>query len=105
MNLLKFKKVASSANDANIAYLVNPDKIKGIVTASTTTDIFLAPADGTNNDTVGDKIVITHGSGDGEAITDKLLEFAYGNKSNGGVPVTVDVDFFSGITDLVLTAV
>ena len=105
MNLLKFKKVASSANDANIAYLVNPDKITGVVTGSTSTKVHLAAVDGTDNDTVGDTINITHAAGDGEAIVDKFLEYAYGNISNGGVPITVDVNFYAGITAIIKTAV
>ena len=104
MNLLKFKKVASSANDANVAYLVNPDKITGVVTGSTTTNLYLAAVDGTDNNTVGDMIRITHAAGDGEAITDKFLEYAYGNMSNGGVPITVDVNFYAGITDIIKVA-
>jgi hypothetical protein len=104
MNLLKFKKVASSANDANIAYLVNPDKIKGVVTGSTITNLYLAAVDGTDNNTVGDMIRITHSAGDGEAIVDKFLEYAYGNMSNGGVPITVDANFYAGITDIIKVA-
>ena len=105
MKLLKFRKVANSANDANIAYLVNPDKIRGIQTASTSTSVYLAAVDGTNDDIVGDKITITHGAGDGPSIVDKFLEHAYGNMSSGAVPVTVDANFYEGITAIIKTAV
>lgn len=103
--MIRFVKVASSTNDANIEYYVNPDMIKGISTTATTSQVFLAAVDGTANNEVGDHILITHTSGKGPSICASILRYGMGNKSNGGVAVTVDANFHnSDISALLFTA-
>lgn len=106
MKVLRFKKVATSTNDANIEYYVPADRILAMVSSSTnnTLTLRLKAIAGTSNDTVGDTIVIT-ATGAAETTGDLIAEHLYGNKALGASPV-IDANFNGGaISALVLTAV
>ena len=101
--ILKFNKVATSANDANVFHYVSADAIKYWVTASTTCTIYIL---GAGADAAYDTIVITGATGDGDVIADKLADLIHANKfSGGGAIYTIDKDFVAGITTLAYTAV
>tara|TARA_R110002153_G_C12960547_1_gene459878 strand:+ start:116 stop:427 length:312 start_codon:yes stop_codon:yes gene_type:complete len=103
MKILKFNKVASSANDANVFYYVNADDIKHWVTAATTCTIYIL---GAGANAALDTIVITGVSGDGDVIADKIAELIHANRSAGGGAIyTIDKDFVAGITTLAYAAV
>tara|TARA_R100000808_G_C2065917_1_gene95389 strand:- start:223 stop:543 length:321 start_codon:yes stop_codon:yes gene_type:complete len=106
MKVLRFKKVATSTNDANIEYYVPADRILAMVSSSTnnTLTLRLKAIAGTSNDTAGDTIVIT-ATGAAETTGDLIAEHLYGNKALGASPV-IDANFNGGaISALVLTAV
>jgi|TARA_R100001463_G_scaffold2898_6_gene12034 hypothetical protein len=106
MKVLRFKKVATSTNDANIEYYVPADRILAMVSSSTnnTLTLRLKAIAGTSNDTAGDTIVIT-ATGAAETTGDLIAEHLYGNMANGASPV-IDANFNnSAISALVLTAV
>jgi len=101
--ILKFNKVAASANDANVFHYVNADDIKYFVTASTTCTIYVL---GAGANAAYDTITITGASGDGDVIADKLAELIYANKfAGGGAVYTIDKDFVAGITTLAYAVV
>jgi len=106
MKVLRFKKVATSANDANIEYYVPADRILAMVSSSTNgvLTIHLKAIAGTANNAAGDKIAITC-AGAAETTGDLIAEHMYGNKALGASPV-IDANFNgSAISALVLTAV
>ena len=106
MKVLRFKKVATSTNDANVEYYVPADRILAMVSSSTnnTLTLRLKAIAGTSNDTAGDTIVIT-ATGAAETTGDLIAEHLYGNKALGASPV-IDANFNgSAISALVLTAV
>tara|TARA_R100000231_G_C5286302_1_gene153199 strand:+ start:177 stop:497 length:321 start_codon:yes stop_codon:yes gene_type:complete len=106
MKVLRFKKVAGGTNDANIEYYVPADRILAMVSSSSnnTLTLRLRAVDSTQNNLVGDTIVIT-ATGAAEATGDLLAEHLYGNKALGASPV-IDTNFNSGaISALVLTSV
>ena len=106
MKVLRFKKVAAGANDANIEYYVPADRILVMSSSSSnnTLTLQLRAIDSTSNDVAGDTIVIT-ATGAAEATGDLLAEHLYGNMALGASPV-VDTNFNGGaISALVLTSV
>tara|TARA_Y100000593_G_C4186720_1_gene274758 strand:- start:365 stop:685 length:321 start_codon:yes stop_codon:yes gene_type:complete len=106
MKVLRFKKVATSTNDANVEYYVPADRILAMVSSSTnnTLTLRLKAIAGTSNDTAGDTIVIT-ATGAAESTGDLIAEYLYGNKALGASPV-IDANFNnSAISALILTAV
>jgi len=106
MKVLRFKKVATSTNDANVEYYVPADRILAMVSSSTnnTLTLRLKAIAGTSNDTAGDTIVIT-ATGAAETTGDLIAEHLYGNKALGASPV-IDANFNnSAISALILTAV
>jgi len=101
--ILKFNKVATSANDANVFHYISADDIKYWVTAATTCTIYVL---GAGANAAYDTIVITGASGDGDVIADKLAQLIHANKfAGGGAIYTIDKDFVAGITTLAYTAV
>ena len=106
MKVLRFKKVASSANDADIEYYVPADRILSMVSSSTNgaLTIYLKAVAGTSNDTVGDKILITCAAA-AETTGDLISQHLYGNTALGASPL-VDANFNGGaISAMILTAV
>jgi len=106
MKVLRFKKVATSTNDANIEYYVPADRILAMVSSSSnnTLTLHLRAVDSTQNNLVGDTIVIT-ATGAAETTGDLLAEHLYGNKALGASPV-IDANFNnSAISTLILTSV
>ena len=106
MKVLRFKKVATSTNDANIEYYVPADKILAMVSSSSNNPLtlHLKAIDSTQNNVVGDTIVIT-ATGAAETTGDLLAEHLYGNKALGASPV-IDANFNnSAISALILTSV
>tara|TARA_R100000734_G_scaffold10046_1_gene7563 strand:- start:319 stop:639 length:321 start_codon:yes stop_codon:yes gene_type:complete len=106
MKVLRFKKVATSTNDANVEYYIPADRILAMVSSSSnnTLTLRLRAIAGTSNDTVGDTIVITT-SGAAESTGDLIAEHLYGNMALGASPV-IDANFNnSAISALILTAV
>jgi len=106
MKVLRFKKVATSTNDANIEYYVPADRILAMVSSSSnnTLTLRLKAIDSTQNNLVGDTIVIT-ATGAAETTGDLLAEHLYGNKALGASPV-IDANFNnSAISALILTSV
>ena len=101
MKVLKFVKVGSSTNDADEAYYVPSDKLLHIATASTSV---VAYTQGIGANGVPDTLTITCGAGDELAIADKLASLLSGNMSNGA-PLTVDANFYAGITTIAYAAV
>ena len=108
MKVLNFKKVASSANDANVEYFVPADRILAMDSSSSngTLTLYLKAVAGTANDVKGDKIAITC-AGAAESTADLISEMLYGNRfSKGGANPVIDASFNgSAISALVLTAV
>ena len=96
MKVLKFRKVATSTNDADEAYYVPNDKIKWVETAATSVVVYVLGrgADSVEDDT----ITITCGAGDELAIADKLMGIM-NNPLQPGV-IDVDANFYSGITTI-----
>ena len=106
MKVLRFKKVASSTNDANVEYYIPADRILSMVSSSSNgvLTIHLKAVAGTSNDAVGDKIAITCAAA-AETTADLIAEHMYGNKALGASPV-IDANFNGGaISALILTAV
>ena len=101
-NVLKFRKASASANDADEAYYVPVSKVEHVSTAANEVVVYTL-ARGANVSAY-DTITIACGAGDELAIADKLTAAMYGNKSNGS-PVTVGVEFYSGITAITYTPV
>ena len=95
MKVLKFVKVGSSTNDADEAYYVPVDKVQHIATAATSVVLYTIGVGA--NVSAYDTLTITCGAGDELAIADKLASLLSGNMSNGA-PLTVDANFYSGIT-------
>ena len=101
--ILKFNKVATSTNDADVFHYVSADNIKYWVTAATTCTIYVL---GAGANAAYDTIVITGASGDGDVIADKIAQLIHANKfAGGGAIYTIDKDFVAGITTLAYTAV
>ena len=106
MKVLRFKKVATSANDANVEYYVPANKILAMASSSSNgvLTIYLKAIAGTSNDAVGDKIAITC-AGAAETTGDLIAQHLYGNMAKGASPV-IDANFNGGaISALILTAV
>jgi len=106
MKVLRFKKVATSTNDADVEYYVPAGNILSMVSSSSnnTLTVQLRAIDSTQNNLVGDTIVIT-ATGAAEATGDLLAEHLYGNMALGASPV-IDANFNnSAISALVLTSV
>tara|TARA_R110002012_G_scaffold226545_4_gene398696 strand:- start:302 stop:622 length:321 start_codon:yes stop_codon:yes gene_type:complete len=106
MKVLRFKKVATSTNDADVEYYVPADRILAMVSSSTndTLTVRLKAIAGTSNDTAGDTIVITCAEA-AETTGDLIAEHLYGNMALGASPV-IDANFNnSAISALILTAV
>ena len=101
MKVLKFRKAASSANDADEAYYVPVDKVLHIATAATSVVLYTM---GIEANVVPDTLTITCGAGDELAIADKLAALMSGNMANGA-PLTVGVEFYAGITTIAYAAV
>jgi len=102
--ILKFNKVSTGTNDADVMYYVSADEIKYFESADKTCTIFLmgAGADGLKLDT----ITITAGSGQGDEIADKLADLIHANKfAGGGAMFTIDVNFVAGISKIIYAAV
>jgi hypothetical protein len=106
MKVLNFKKVAASANDANVEYFVPADEILSLRTEDLNTlKVNLKAVAGTSNDEVGDNITITCETGKAVEVGDAIAELMYGNMALGASPV-IDANFSnSNITALILTAV
>ena len=102
MKVLKFRKAATSANDADEAYYVPVEKVQHIATAATAVVVYTIGVGA--NVSAYDTITITCGAGDELAIADKLAQLMYGNKSNGA-PLTVGVEFYAGISAIAYAAV
>ena len=106
MKVLRFKKVATSTNDANIEYYVPADRILNMVSSSSnnTLTVQLRAIDSTTNNEAGDTIVIT-ATGAAESTGDLIAEHLYGNMALGASPV-IDANFNgSAISALILTSV
>ncbi len=106
MKVLRFKKVATNTNDANVEYYIPADRILAMVSSSSnnTLTLRLRAIAGTSNDEIGDTIVIT-ATGAAETTGDLLAEHLYGNMALGASPV-IDTNFNGGaISALILTAV
>tara|TARA_R100001510_G_scaffold48277_1_gene45959 strand:+ start:286 stop:606 length:321 start_codon:yes stop_codon:yes gene_type:complete len=106
MKVLRFKKVATSTNDANIEYYIPADRILAIVSSSSNgaLTLRLKAIDSTQNNTAGDAITILC-AGAAESTGDLIAEHLYGNKALGASPV-IDANFNGGaITALVLASV
>lgn len=101
-NVLKFRKASASANDADEAYYVPTTKVEHISTAAQEVVVYTL-ARGANVSAY-DTITIACGAGDELAIADKLSAIMFGNSSNGA-PITIGVEFYSGITAITYTAV
>ena len=94
--VLKFRKVASSANDADEAYYVPSGRIKFVETAADSVIVYVL---GRGADSVeDDKITITTATGDELATADKLLGIMQ-NPLSPGV-IEVGADFRGGITTI-----
>tara|TARA_R100001198_G_C5075633_1_gene119656 strand:+ start:216 stop:524 length:309 start_codon:yes stop_codon:yes gene_type:complete len=102
MKVLKFVKVGSSTNDADEAYYVPLNKVEHIATAATSVVVYTLGVGA--NVSAHDTVTITCGAGDELAIADKLAQLLSGNASNGA-PLTVDANFYSGITTIAYAAV
>ena len=101
MKVLKFRKVASSANDADEAYYVPVGKVLHMATAATSVVLYTM---GIEANVVPDTLTITCTAGDELAIADKLAALMSGNMANGA-PLTVGAEFHGGITAIVYAAV
>jgi len=101
MKVLKFRKVGSSANDADEAYYVPLDRVLHVATAATSVVLY---TQGIGANTVPDTLTITCGAGDELAIADKLTQLMSGHMSNGA-PLTVGAEFYAGITTIAYAAV
>jgi hypothetical protein len=106
MKVLRFKKVASSVNDANIEYFVPAKDIMSLYTTdSDTLYVYLRAVDGVANNETGDRLTIDCASGKAVIVGDAIASLIYGNKSLGTAPL-IDTNFGSGyITDLILETV
>ena len=104
MKILKFNKVASSANDAGVFHYVPAETVKLILTADTSVVVRF---EGHGSDVIGhDTMTFVCGSGDEDVIADKLANVLYGNKFSGqGGTYLIDKDFYSGITAITYGAV
>ena len=97
--VFKFRKVATSANDADEAYYVPASKIKWIETAATSVVIYVLGrgADAVEDDT----ITITCGAADELAIADKIVNLMHGMDHQSPTPMaTVGAEFYAGITTI-----
>jgi len=94
--VLKFRKAAGSANDADEAYYVPSGRVKFVETSAASVIVYVLGrgADSVEDDT----ITITCGAGDELAIADKLLGIMQ-NPVQPGV-IEVGVDFYAGITTI-----
>ena len=106
MKVLRFKKVANSANDANVEYYIPADRILAMVSGTNNgvLTIHLKAIAGTTNNTVGDKIAVTCAAA-AESTGDLIAQHLYGNKAKGASPI-IDANFNGGaISAMILTAV
>ena len=98
--VLKFRKAAASANDADEAYYVPSIKVKFVETAASAVTVYLLGRGA--DDLEDDTITITCGAGDELAIADKLMGIMQ-NPLQPGV-IEVGVDFYKGITAIAYAA-
>ena len=97
--IFKFRKAATSANDADEAYYVPASKIKWMETEATKIIIYVLGRGA--DDLEDDTITITCGAGDELAIADKIVNLMHGmDNQNPTQMATVGVEFYTGITTI-----
>ena len=104
MKILKFNKVAGSANDAGVFHYVPASEVKLILTADTSVVVYF---EGFGSDVLGnDTMTFVCATGDEDVIADKLANVLYGSKSSAqGGTYLIDKDFYTGISAITYGAV